>query len=550
MKLSKIKIEKFKRINRIEIGTGPLNILVGSNGSGKSSVLQAAHLASCLLRQAGRIRTESTSTVAVMDLDYLPTDDYSRLGHGASWGNKANTPSSKITFTFEDDGGDEIAAICEARAARNAGISVTGHIPDEVRSSFRGSDTYFSGFIPGISGVPNSEQKQSKRVVMKACSFGDSNVILRNALDLLSDGEIRQLEIWLSRLMGEVSIKIGFQPDRDLTIKSEVEVDGVLHPIELLGTGYIQLIQIFCYILLFKPKILLIDEPDIHLHPNVQEKLATTLSDIAAEKSFSVILTTHSPFIVRGSPINANVYWLDNGGLANDSREAAEIALGWGAFGKKVVIVSEDKDISLFKKLVGQWPELEKFVTFHPGQGYRNLMSPEQAQDLYETLGRQYKILVHRDRDSLTDEEVIRLKRSYSAEGVELWCTELSDIEAYFCSSEFISDLLGCDITLARDYIDQVLNQHDATGRQQFEGQRKAHNQEFYPDGGSPLNDEVWRIFQNRELKGFKGKFVFNQLKNKIPGGGFSEAEILDHYIDAELAVPLKETIRSMVEEE
>lgn len=549
MRLSKIEIEKFKKINKIEIGTGPLNILVGSNGSGKSSVLQAAHLASCLLRQAGRIRTGSTSTVAVMDLDYLPTDDYARLGHGASWGNKANTPSSKIKFTFEDDYGNEVSATCEARSARNAGISVTGHIPDEVRASFRGPDTYFSGFIPGISGVPNSEQKQSKRVVMKACSFGDSNVFLRNALHLLSNDEIAQLEIWLSRLMGDVSIRIHFEPDRDLVIKSDVEVDGILHPIELLGTGYIQLIQIFCYILLFKPKILLIDEPDIHLHPNIQEKLASTLSDIAAEKNFSVVLTTHSPFIVRGSPINANVYWLENGDLANDSREAAEIALGWGAFGKKVVIVSEDKDLAFFRKLVGQWPELEKFVTFHPGQGYKNLMSPDQAKDLYETLGRQYKILVHRDRDSLTDDEVSRLESEYSAEGVKLWCTDLSDIEAYFCRPEFISELIGIDVENCRSYIDQILHQHSMSGRQQFEGQRRAHNQELYPDGGSPLNDDVWQLFQQRELKGFKGKFVFKQLKHKIPNNSFSEEKILNHVFGVELADSLKDKLRSLIED-
>ena len=126
MKLSKIKIEKFKRIDEIEIASGSLNILVGTNGSGKSSVLQATHLASCLLRQADRIRIGSTSTVAVMDLDYLPSDEYSRLGHGDNWGNKRNTPSSKITFTFEDDQGHKVEAICEARAARNAGISVSG----------------------------------------------------------------------------------------------------------------------------------------------------------------------------------------------------------------------------------------------------------------------------------------------------------------------------------------------------------------------------------------------------------------------------------------
>lgn len=547
MILEKIKIETFKKINLIEIGTASLNILVGSNGSGKSSVLQATHLAACLLRQAERIRGGSTSTVAVMDLDYLPTDDYIRLGHGDNWGNKTNTPSSKITFTFRDEHSTAFEAVCEARAARNAGISVTGQLPEEVRGQFRGQDTYFSGFIPGISGLPNSETKQSKRVVLKACSFGDSNVYLRNALNLLSEDDLRQVETWLGRLMGEVQIRIDFREDRDLVIKAEVTVGGVSHPIELLGTGYLQLIQIFCYILIFRPKILLIDEPDIHLHPNVQEKLAAALSEIAAERQLSVVLSTHSPFILRGAPLNANVYWLESGALANDNREAAEIALGWGAFGKKVIIVSEDKNIALLKKIVSQWPELDKFVTYHPGQGYKNLMKKEQAIELYEALGKQYKILVHRDRDSLTDAEVERLVDDYESEGIKLWFPEQSDIEAYFCSAQFIGHLTGDDLVRCQDYIDRVLQKNSVPAREQFNSQRQAHNQELYAQGGSPPNDEVWQQFQGRPLNGYKGKFVFNQLKNVIPGNAFSESTVVNSNVNFELANDLRGEIEQLI---
>jgi ABC-type cobalamin/Fe3+-siderophores transport system ATPase subunit len=549
LKLSKIKIEKFKKIDDLEIAAGPLNILVGANGSGKSSVLQAAHLASCLLRQADRIRIGSTSTVAIIDLDYLPTDEYSRLGHGTNWGNKKNTASSKITFTFKDDLAQEFEAICEARAARNAGISVTGQLPEEVRSMFRGQATYFSGFIPGISGIPNREAKQSKRVVMKACSFGDSNVYLRNALNLLTQAELTQIETWLSLLMGEVSINLNFDESRDLVIKTEVTIFGNPYPLELLGTGYIQLIQIFCYVLLFKPKILLIDEPDIHLHPNVQEKLASVLSKIAAEREMSVVLTTHSPFIIRGAPLDANVYWLEQGALVNDNRETAEIALGWGAFGKKVIIVSEDKGISLLKKLVVQWQEVERYVTFHPGQGYKNLLKFDQAKELRDALGFQYKILVHRDRDSLTDEEVNRLCEQYDSDGIKLWFTDLSDIEAYFCSANYISDFLGCEIDEGNEYINEILEQHAIPARDQFNSQRQAHNQELYAAGGSPQNDGIWNQFQKRPLKGFKGKFVFNQLKNKIPGNRFSEQSILNHNLETELAASLKQALEALIED-
>lgn len=41
----------------------------------------------------------------------------------------------------------------------------------------------------------------------------------------------------------------------------------------MVGTGFLQVAQIFAYLLHFKPKLLLIDEPDSHLHPGTQERL-------------------------------------------------------------------------------------------------------------------------------------------------------------------------------------------------------------------------------------------------------------------------------------
>ena len=100
MQLTKLKVEQFKRILAVEIPLSDVNILVGSNGSGKSSIIQAVHLACCVMRQADRVDIRKTAMVGVEELDYLPTDDYKTLGHGANWGNKEGTPSSSVGFTF------------------------------------------------------------------------------------------------------------------------------------------------------------------------------------------------------------------------------------------------------------------------------------------------------------------------------------------------------------------------------------------------------------------------------------------------------------------
>ncbi len=552
MKLTSLKIENFKRIAAIDIPLSDMNILVGVNGCGKSSVVQAVHLACCVMRQADRVDPSKTSTVSTEDLDYLPTDDYKTLGHGANWGNKDGSPSSQVTLTFQKATGETVVASCRLRSARNAGISITGSVHGELTSSLRSKKKFFSAYIPGISGIPNREERKSKKVIMKACSFGDSNVILRNALLLLKENDPQNLHLieeWIGKITGPVSILVEHNNDSDLYIHCNISQDGTTKPLELVGTGYIQLIQIFCYVLLFSPGVLLIDEPDIHLHPHVQERLVRVLADVARERGVRVLLTTHSPFIVRGAPVGTNVCWVHAGAIESRRRDLVERALGWGAFGKKVIIVSEDSDTSLLQKVVSQWPGLDSATAFCPGIGYKNAPTPRQARELHETLGSKFKILVHRDRDSLTEDEVNTLIAQYEAEDVSVWFPAESDVEAYYCQPTFLEVFLGCTQEQAIDYLTWVLDHNGVPIRDQFNSHRAAHNDELHKAGGSPLNEDVWASFQTRPLRGAKGKYVFGQLKNRIPAGAFSPDKILNATLGGQVGLDLKHKIESLLAE-
>lgn len=499
------------------------------------------------MRQADWIRPTSTSMVRVVDLDYLPSDQYWRLCHKVDWGNVSTSPSSSVVFSFQDAGGVTTSASLTMRLARNAVISVHGTLPDETRGQFRGENTFFSGFIPGISGIPNVEAKTARRVVLKACSFGDPNVYLRNVLNLLSLEQIEQIQGWLAPLLGEVKINVSFDEDKDFNISAEAELKGSTVPLELLGTGYLQLIQIFCYIFLFKTKILLVDEPDIHLHPSVQEALPSVLSGIAESQNLKIVLSTHSPFIVRGAPVASNVVWLDNGDIVSSDKSLVEMALGWGAFGKKIIVIAEDVKNDFLKKLIKQWPEIDRAVSVLPGRGYKHLPKKEEAEELRQALGGQFKILVHRDRDSLTDGEVADLIASYASEGVGLWLTEQSDLEADFCSPAFISSLTGESVEQCQQWLSEVLSSKATPISDKFASQRKSHNQEIYSEGGSPTNDQVWEMLQTKPLKGANGKYVYNQLKNKIGQNRFSDQTVLSLEGHNELAPSLKTALEALL---
>jgi predicted ATPase len=258
MELKSVEVKNFKRIQVIPLELDGVNILVGENGAGKSSVLQGIHLASCVIRQAERVKLTQSAQVSADELDYLPSNNYKAMGHYGMWGNKVKQPGSEFAFTFEANGLESVTR-CTLRAARNQGISITGEVHPSHINLLRAKSKFFSAYSPGISGIPNQEEKRTEKLVKKACSFGDSNVILRNVLDLLRTSDpksIPEIESWMSVVVGSIRLHIEHDPARDSSISAKAEVNNHTIPLELLGTGYLQLIQIFAYILLLRPRIL------------------------------------------------------------------------------------------------------------------------------------------------------------------------------------------------------------------------------------------------------------------------------------------------------
>lgn len=553
MQLDRVVIEKFKKIKKIDLDLENLNILVGTNGSGKSSVLQAIHFAICLMRQAKNSNTKR-ETLHPDQIDYLPTNEYAQLGHKKAWANKEDLQKSVLYFYFLNSIDDHHKAKIAIQQARNTGIAVNCTLPTNLRSMFRGKDNFLSAYIPGISGIPNEEQKYSERVVLKACSFGHANTYLRNALLLLKNKsshgkEFEKLQEWISRLIDDkMKIDVSHDDKSDLTIDVKATFKKHEMPLELLGMGYLQIIQIFCYLLLFNPKILLIDEPDIHLHPDIQMRLPAILAKIANDRKLKIVMATHSPFIVRGTPVDANVYWMKDGEIKDSNASTIELALGWGVFGKEILLLSEDKNIFFLNKILDQWPgKLKNSTAVLPGKGYKYLPTPEQAKELKETLGNSFEIVIHRDRDAMNDNEVKSIKKRYFDKDIYLWITDHSDIESYFCLPEFLKKFLSHDDFNSIE-LNEIINKNNTINCDKFSSHRDNHNKEFYQgDGGSPKHEDVWNEFQSKKpFMAACGKNIFKILREKLKHR-FNDKEILAYQLDGNIANSLKNLLEDIL---
>lgn len=478
MQLNEVTIRNFKAIDSATINLARMTVIVGANGSGKSSVLQALHW----MFQSGRnlavgtnaikngdFRQSDGSTLSEKNATYMPSPEYRNAGHGAEYGNFKGSPQMEVEVkaTPDDANEDALNASMWIKSARNEGLSV--HVPSNnpFVQSLRDQSKEFSSYIPGLAGIASVEEKRTKLIVHRQAAAGDANTVLRNVLLLLKDITYEDetgldlLQRFVSEVMGPVTLNVDFIEDKHQTIQAsfqtKVMVDADQNrtkPLELAGIGFLQVIQIFAYLIYFRPVLLLVDEPDAHLHPTAQEHLVGVLAKAAKHFGTQVILTTHSPSVVRALPNDAHVIWMKDGVVQPDGDTSGRQLMGWGLLDKRVLLLTEDTKINMLRSLLSQWPDLERNVALWPLHGSGKLLDPKGCASLQTLFGEGMKIAIHRDRDFMMPDEAAAFSNPYLEAGIGVWLTKYSDVEAYWANAQAVAAHLEIDAQAAQLIID------------------------------------------------------------------------------------------------
>ncbi len=253
-----------------------------------------------------------------------------------------------------------------------------------------------------------------------------------------------------------------------------VTSNGVKLPLDSIGTGLLQVIQIFAYIEYFSPKIVLLDEPDSHIHPTKQKELARELvRRVKSNPHLKVVFSTHSRYILESLENEAKVIHFQSGKALEDVKSSA-ILLDIGAadadylFSKKklkYVIVTEDKvdNVSDKKEFIKKFlianglPE-DEFVL----HSYEGCTKVEFAKILQSFVRKQIptaKVILHIDRDQKVDgdRELEKLKEDCQIRDVLLFVTKFQEIESYFCTPHNIHKVYGIPLIQAKQEYDRIV---------------------------------------------------------------------------------------------
>ena len=536
--INKLELHDFKNISEFNTSLKNINILIGENNSGKSSVLQGIHFS--LMAEVVR-RKNGAETVRENDLLYLPSSELIYLRHNHPYTVTTGNKSVLNIFMKEQEESEEDEQISiTIRKGRNPGnISVNTTGSNVIRTRVFQFAKLYSMYVPGISGIPIQETLVARAVLRSAVARGDANMYIRNIIYYLKeDGKLKELNEWLNSVFPDVSIQIPFHPDTDINIRINMRIktqeeEYLDIPIEQAGTGMLQILQILAYAFYFEPQLLLLDEPDEHLHANNQRILAEILERISEEKKIQIILCTHSRHLLSALGDSGKIIWMKNGKICDEDANANEfeILMDIGALDKfdevlggkyKCVFLTEDSDAYMSEILLKHNGFEDAFV--FPFKGCGNIDTALMLADFIHQASPDCKIIIHRDRDFLLDKEVEELCDKIKGESVIPFVTEQSDIEAYFVTEKHISSVLGITEVQAKEWIEELIEENqtdiiiDYSNKRNEARKFKIYKRKEAPERWIDAKKLLHQACENNEGKippeCVKGKF----LKKKING--------------------------------
>lgn len=314
--ITKLTIKNFKRIQDEEFSFDHFELLVGANNSGKSTVLQAMAIWQyCveIFRQSKRAGGRGIQVV-LPNFTALPLPEFVLLWNNKTertYSPKENAPQQKEQKYIY------IEIILHWRNAdkeqMNFGVQLRYQSPQAIYAIPIGGWEKFSEvekdesfpnivYVPPFSGIDPHEQWLDDGNVRQYVGKSQPGSVIRNLLYRVIDREDEDIN--MNKDWGEIQSKIKewfgieilppqYEKKISTEIKVEYKVNNKTFDIISGGSGFHQILILLAFYYGYdKSTTILFDEPDAHLHTNLQRNLLSYFRD-KSEKQF--IMATHSP---------------------------------------------------------------------------------------------------------------------------------------------------------------------------------------------------------------------------------------------------------------
>ena len=301
--IRRITIKNFKGIRHLTLDTPDVLVLFGINNSGKSTILQALAVWS-EVATAWIWGTES-GVPRKIDLARDGDDHYQSInlvktdfravplyGLDHLWfGRVVEAPSCLIVEHSDWSIGFELQFL------QNELITTrpTDDTKEKDLETFAHSPLRYT-YVAASTEFRSAEQYLDRSGIPVALQRGNVTQLLRNVVYQVSQNSA-QWQLLTDKMRHYYSCEL-MEPSPSDLIPVFYRENGrsTLYELSSAGDGLLQMLSVFATTLFSNPSLILIDEPDAHLHPLRQQEILPDL-----RRSFSdsqIICATHSPYVL------------------------------------------------------------------------------------------------------------------------------------------------------------------------------------------------------------------------------------------------------------
>lgn len=523
MHVKKITLKKFKKYkdSTLELNN-ELSLLVGGNNSGKSSLLQAMatwQFCKTLLEiEKGRVSWTANATnqglgLGIVDFTpmFLPSLSHLWTNLKSQKQTENDGYTLKIKLFWDDSEGNEkflemgLSLANDRLFIKNTSSNINPQEIINIDGSPNNTNIPQIAYLPPFAGITDRESRLSPAMRNRLIGQGLSGGVIRNSLydihlsnqnkrQTLKQGrakiankdlaELRENDAWeiLQKTLFDLfSLKIEVTPFNDqyhsyLKIECTAgKVNGYqftkhknfnARDIMVEGSGFLQWLSVYTLALSEEFNVILLDEPDAHLHTQLQKNLTERLEDITIKKGKQVLLATHSTELIRAyEPYKILSLSNSRGRYLGSDDEKIGLLSGIGTmFSPKIHKLTEEKRLlivegvsderflkKIFEQLQLTWPK--NIVTwFWTGKSSERYQLYKQLKNEIPEL----KAISIRDRDDDSDGSVdSNLKdkgTTYSDENFQAMKWRRRHIENYFLDVSAIAAAAGVNEEQVREF--------------------------------------------------------------------------------------------------
>lgn len=461
--ITRVSFHRFKQFADQSFDLHPgISLLGGGNNSGKSSILHGLAVWE-FCRTAIEMERGSTA--------FLPGQAGQGRGLGDDEFSPINVPSLKHLWTnlktqkVAETDGYTLKIRCEwqcENADRHLefGLALSNDrlfVKTTASNLNPGDKIPQFAYLPPFAGITARETRITGAIRRRRIGEGLAGAVLRNILldmearnldkrrelradkSKITDVDLRNLrandpwELLQQNLRSTFSAELDVSPFHE-EYHSYVQIEVVKGTVDgykikryqgynkrdlmVEGSGFLQWLSVFALATDPNVNVLLLDEPDAHLHSSLQEQLLESLLEVVASSEKQILVATHSTELLRNA-VPSDILHIRGGGMGGKylREEAQKVGLlaGLGSdyapridqakHTKRILFVEGRTDIPILKELAtkvgSEWPA--------SWTEWRTTTTQKERRQLYLALKEEIPDLVAlslRDRDDEPAETV------------------------------------------------------------------------------------------------------------------------------------------------